>query len=398
MKKLIFLIALLSLVLPVVAGAVTNQTLGAQAVGFLPTTNVSVNLALNADNTQLAMSFVPDQNRTLSSVSIYGSAAAGTLGNIAGTANLCADAAGLPNYTTIIETVTITAGNWPAAASRVTFSGFTTALTGGTRYWIIFKNTSSVPGTDYPTLQYAGNSGLPMYVGSSSAKWGWSKVHATDAATFTTSALTNVSGLFVGYSDGGGSYAGLALNSINAAGSTTRVYSNRESGVMFTTPANVKLNVRGVAFMAAPNGTPTGLLRYRLYQGTTLVATTASIGAVANATAGSFPILYFSSTQTLEPATSYRVVLSETTQADAFTNSYSTYEYNIANDANARAVLPFGGTLQQTYTTDATGSPPTFVDVNTVICPFALILDTDGPFTAPAAAGGGGTSFGFSVN
>jgi len=331
------------------------------------------------------MSFVPDQGKTLSSVSIYCSAVAGTLGNISGTANLCGDASGIPNSGTIIETVTVPAGSWPAAGNWVTFSGFTTTLTAGTRYWIVFKNTSAAPATDYPTLRHGSSSTLTTFSNSSSAKWGWAKNSTTDSGATWPSSSVGTAGLFIGYSDG--SYDGLAVSDISGgAAGTGGVYANRESGVVFTTPANAKLNVRGISFFVAYAGTPTGSVRYRLYEGTTLLATTSTMG-LANLTSGSWNALYFSSTQTLSPSTVYRAVLSETSQSDSSTNFYRVYEYTIKNDANAKAVLPFGGTLKQTYTADATANPPVFTDVDTKIVPFALILDTDGEF---AASGGGG--------
>lgn len=360
----------------------------------LPTApnNLAGTLALSAANTWLGFTFVSPSGKTLSKVKAFVSAVSGTPAASDATLDLFSDNVGIPN--TSVEGPKTATGT-PTASAWLEWTGFTTGLTAGTRYWLIFKNANASPGTHNFTYRYGTTQTAPVPIistqGTTAAgAWGWNKLHSTDGGSTWVTAIPNVFGWRLEYSDG--SFDGLPYSNIVIGAAATWVYGNREVGVLVTTPNNATLNIKGVAFLANKVGTPTGSLRARLYNGVTLLATSANsipatfVGTGNPAHAWEF---YFATTQSVAPGSSLRVVLSETTQSDTSSNVYRSYEYTVENDANSRALCPFGN-CQQTITTDATANPVVFSETNTVFTPFALILDSDGEFAA--TSGGGGVS------
>jgi len=186
--------------------------------------------------------------------------------------------------------------------------------------------------------------------------------------------------MFVQYSDG--SYDGLPA----VYWYYYDVYDKREWGNRFTTSSDVKLNVRGIAFCFHKITSPPGDARFRLYRGTDLIATTYGVPPDKVVSGAWYPA-YFPDTQILLPSTTYRAVIGTSYGGD-YSNKYTVYGFELRNRLDAVPLLPFGGTLQATYTEDYTANPPVFTDIQTVIVPFALILDTDDEF-APAGGGGG---------
>lgn len=375
----------------------TEQTFGgAIALGFSMTNGFPAQsfLQMNAAGTWLAVAFVATESKTLNDVWAYCGATSGSpIGNDA-TCELYSDtSAGIPNAS-IDGPHASDLGGSGLTVSWLHFPSFTTALTAGTRYWLVFKNANATPATNYWYLSVTSSSyNMSQSLQTSTQGWGWTFASTTNSgSTWAGTAGQNTSGTLLGFSDS--TYDGLAHQTSATVGSTNSIYSAREGGVKFTTPSNARLNIRGVAFSMGKSGTPTGNLQYRLYTGASptgvAVATTGSLGAARLSTSGNFTgfyVLYFSSTVTVEPGTELRVVASETTQSDTSTNRYDWIEVTVKDDANARSALPFGGTLQKTYTTDASGSSVTWTDTNTLILPFAILLDSVTPFAAQATGG-----------
>ena len=71
--------------------------------------------------------------------------------------------------------------------------------------------------------------------------------------------------------------------------------------------------------------------------------------------------------------------------ADDSTHFYTVFKYTLHNDANSRALLPFGGMTFVNYTAGAWSAP-----VNTAAVPFVLYLNTGGEWSL----GGGATIHG----
>ncbi len=357
-------------------------------------------LALNSATNQiwLALQVVLDQTKTLSKVKLFLSAKTGSPTAAGCTCDLYSDTGGIPNASTegpISADSVPAAGNW----MQWTFAG-TSSLVAGTPYWFVWKNSTGTPGSNFPTYRWAGTSTgtAAMPIGSASnistaPLYGWNKVGTTNAgAAWATALQTGVAGVRLEYTDA--TFDGIPAQDAVRPGTVTtadRAFGKSEVGVRFNLPANATYNVRGLAFMLSKTSTP-GDLRFRLYQGVTLLATTYAIPAtsVTTGTAGDWYTGYFSAPQSIVSTNNpFRVVIGDATAADANTVGYNPQLITIENDASSLALKPMNGTLQKTITADNTANPVVFVDTATDIMPFAMLLDSAGEFTAGASGGGG---------
>lgn|SRR5574343_357497 len=349
----------------------TNQEWFPAMLGVMPSAvgYSAGTLALNAANTQIAFSFIAPYaaaNKTLSKVKLFTSAIAGTQANIASTLNLCADASGVPNSGTIVETETVS----NVAAGWWEWTGFSTELTGGVRYWLIVKNTAVDPTTDYPTVQWIAANSVNYQVSGSGSTWGIAKVSTTDGgSTWATGALNGYAGIRLEFSDG--SFMGAPFSAAGSTATGYPVYSTRELGNLITTPANGKLNIRGVCMPLRKNGTPAADVVYKLYNGTTLIGTTHEVPR-ANFGTYLFMPATFQAAVEVAPSTSLRVVFAMDADAGDSSNYYYIPGYTIEDNADSKALVPYGA--QATY---YTGS---WAQTSTLVLPFALLLDTDSEF------------------
>src|SRR5262245_49004528 len=110
-----------------------GQALGLLGQGQLNATSVT----LNAAGTWYAVSFVPDLGRTLSTVRVRASAS-GTLGSSDITCDLydSAGTAGAPG--SAIETGKLPTATISGGQAWRDFTGFSTALTAGQQYYLVF--------------------------------------------------------------------------------------------------------------------------------------------------------------------------------------------------------------------------------------------------------------------
>lgn len=349
------------------------QTWGLKDSGTSPS---ATTLALSAATTRLLFLFIPPASKTLNTVRFFVSAVSGTISSNGVVCDLWsmptgAIAAGTVPSASLESRATVTAT--PTGAGWVEVTGFTTALTAGTLYGLVIQNATGTPASNNFTARWVfglDNSVLGTTVG-------WGKRHSTDSGTSYGTAANQVGGVRLGFSDG--TYAGIPLSNVAAAGVGDGVYNTRESGDLFTTPANGKLVVKGIGTRIIVTGTPTGSPRFRLYAGTSLIDTTASVLQYASTTIAEG---FFASPVTLDAATAHRMVLGETAQADASGNRFAcNAEFTVENDADSRALLPFGG-MTKTYFDGSS-----WTDTNTSALEMWLILDTDGEL---ASSGGGG--------
>ena len=363
---------------------VTHSYIGRQVFGIVEE-NLSAGAntqALSAANTWVAYSYVSPIAQTLNTVRAYISAIAGVpLAADADCELWSSTAAGIPNA--VIETVTASDAN--PAVGWIQFSGFTTALSAGTQYWLIFKNLNAVPGTNNWTLRFTSGTGLTRglfgLLSTTLAATTGAKIHTTDAGTSWTSVQICGASMRLGFSGGG--FDGAPFENFSVATAVGQgIYSTRECGTYFTLPTNAKLNVRGVGIcITGESGTPTGNFRIRLYRDTTLLATSQeSWGSTQIASSLRFIEGTFASVQALNGGDIIRVVGSETTQSDASTNRYNLLEHYVENDADSAALMPMGA--KRTYF-DGTS----WTEDATRVIPVVLVLDTGAEF---AAGGGGG--------
>lgn len=333
---------------------------------------------VNAAGTWAACSFVLDAAKTLNAAKLYFSAVGGTVQAANITLSLCADNSGVPNHGSIIEARGCDAN---AAVGWNRWSGFTTALSARTLYWLIVKNLQGTPGTNFPTLRRFGTSGsggighLTQAV-PGNANWGWShKATLNSGTAWATNAVGGTAMLMLEFSDG--SYAGIPVHNVALDGTNT-AYSTRESGVVVPVPTNQPpMNVIGVTMPLSVSGTP-GNLRYRLYRGSTptLIGTTDAL-ANANHTNEIWHPLLFSATQKVYPGDILRVVAGVVSGGDS-SNFWRLYKYDIENSAMAKALTPFGNCKQTYY------NGTSWTDTDTSFFAFALLLDPQNPFDIAA--------------
>lgn len=348
------------------------------ALGFLfgnGTAQTTATFQLNAAANWLAMGFVPDRDRTLSSCRAYVSAVAGTLGGSDVTCDLYDNSGtnGTPGTTALetgkVPTATITAAGW------YTWTGFSTALTAGQTYWLVFKNVNGTPASNSPTFRQLTGLAGDFLLGSAATgtRHLWGRSTSTNSGS-TWGNVGGQTGLRVGYSDG--TYDGFPLHNVATAAIGDGVYGSRESGVKFTAPAGANLRVSGVAFLSGNrNGTPTGLPRFGLWTGDAPVlrAYTASLPSGVLANMGTrWNALYFAEPQVVRAGETVRVTMGETSNADASGNRYNQIEWSSDTDGNSTPLLPWGGTCTKTY---FDGSTWTDSALGTSVFAHALLLD-----------------------
>ncbi len=350
-------------------------------LGWLPNATSLNTFANNAAANWYALSFLPNGSRTLSEVSTFVSAKAGTL---AGSDVVCdlydsTGASGVPGAsieTGKTPTATITASGW------YRWTGFTTALTSGTPYWAVWRNVNGVPATNNCTFRNLSSyTGWPSVAGSASYYWGSANSTNSGVAWGTSAGQTC---LRLGYADG--TYDGVIFSNVAAAAVGDGVYATRESGVKFTSPANGILNVIGVVMrVGTKTGSPTGNFRFGIWTGSS-PANQGYTNALPSSMFVTNGILYgvFSSPIAIQPSTIVRVTAAETAQADASTNRFNMGEYTPDSDSNSTPLLPFNGTATKTY---FDGSIWTDATLGTSLFGFGLLLDPAGEF---GSSGGGG--------
>ncbi len=356
----------------------------ATPVGFICSApaNGYASQSINAAATWVALSFIA-KHSDIDDITIANTLT-GTLAAADVTCSIYTDTTGgVPG--TNLETVNCAAT--PTGGFN-TFSGFTTSLTIGTRYWAVFKNLNGAPASNFLGIRYPAAGTISFLVGTNVIQ-GWAKRHSTDSgSTWAAGNIAGSVGLLIAYNTSGTPvYDGMNGYSTAVPPVTERVYATREYGVMFTTPATGNFNIAGVSFLLFRGGNPTGNAYYKIYEGTTLIASTSENPLQNTASgAGYQQTLGFSSTVTLSANTSYRVVIAESSNSDTSANYYGTYRYLLSSVAGAREVLPFNGTLQQTYYDGSSWAQDPLY-----ICPFYLILDNGEEIES--SGGGGGSTF-----
>lgn len=352
-----------------------NISLGAIGQGAQGTTSQT----LNAANTWLAFSFVwPFASDTLSAVRLYFSATAGTPPSI--TCDLVSDSSGFPASGAATESKSATAVN----GGFVDFTGFTTSLTQGTRYWLRTKNADGSPATNTATLRWVTASvdfAMSSSATAGAVNWSVAKTTTGDGGWSANSMPANMR-----LKSGGGLYFGAPA--FNSAAGTTKIFGTNEEGVKFTMPSGPTCNVKGAGTsFAAKTGSPPDGVVFKIYTGAsstpTLQGTSFVVpNSIAIVAAANVIAAQFASAIAIAPGTVVRVTLRQASgggdASNYFVNRWTSWD----SDANSLPLAPLGGFVR-TSTTDGIN----FTDSNTEFVPIGLLLDSDGPFTVPASGG-----------
>jgi hypothetical protein len=334
--------------------------------------------ALNSADQWLAYQFqCPPAGATPSKVMAYCSAENGTVTSGIACEIYSNSATGLPNASVDAATA-MTADCAPG--TWLEFTGFDAALTGGASYWIVLKNTTATPGTNYPTFRYlASQQPIAGSAGTTAEDAGAARVTA-DAGTGWAAATARyqVGGWRIEYSGGG--VQGCPVSTVTISDAGTAVYDSREQGAKFTSPTNAKLRVVGALASIRKNGSPTSNYRFRLYKDTTLIDTSNLLNAalLANAT---IIRAYFATVRELDTASTYRIVLGSDNSGTCDSSNYLRCYTQTYQDSDASRLLMPGRGWFHTYLDG------TWTD-STTLCPMiSLLLDQDGEEFGSVAGG-----------
>lgn len=368
-----------------------------------PDAGVSIN-NLNSATAGSAFCFQVPQNETLSKVKIYYGATGGGTPTAAGSkCSLCADSSGTPNTGGAIA-----AGVPPTpleikqlaayTASAVNeWTGFTTALTANTNYWIVLTNATATQASNFQTVQRINVAALNgssdpagLSVNGGAGGWGFGYKSTTDGSSWNTGGNNPVNAYGVRLEFASGRFLG-AMFTNAAVDTTNEVYAARRYGVMFTTPSTwPSIKISSMSMQVTKAGTvPSSGFRYQIFGGSTSVPTLITNGTSATLPAANFAEnpgwyrLNFPTSPTLAPNTIYHLLVGTgDATAGSAANAWRFDRFVVENDANSKAQLPFGS-LQMTYSTDGTNFTQTATDA----IPFMLWLDDSGEFSVPAAGG-----------
>lgn len=342
-----------------------------------------------------AFGFFAPQTGTIDEFCTRIPAKSGTLASTAALVSMYGSVAGVPNGA--LDTGTMD----PNSVGFKCTTGLSQAVTVGTQYWFDITNTQASPGSNNfevvtgPAGVITGNGmatvGSTIGLGPQSmrstnngAAWSAGAGPRAGAAPYRVHYST---GEYYGFPAILGEQPGLPTNAAD------RIYDTREVGNRFTTPAGVAPNVKCVGFEVGDTGTPTGNLRFRLYNGTTLMATTNELaGSGSNIVAATEVVLCFSAVQNLVASTTYRVVIAESTQSDTSSNAFVPHRVDWDSDAASLALKPMWGTVQKTICTGSCNGG-TWTDTNTSYYHgMNLYLDETTPYASSSSSGGGGGS------
>ena len=228
----------------------------------------SSSFSLNSATTFLGFSFVCHKASALATMRVYVGGKSGTPADIR--ASLYLDNGGIPNPSGAVagtETtgVSVSAVGWLGFDFNINY----TDLISGQRYWVVLKNYTSTPASNYPTITY----GTPAFVGggvSDNPSWGLSKASTSTGDSGWGSVATG-GGCVFELSDGSKYGMPASVTTVTNISSNTT-----EAGEVITAPTT-GLVVVGVDVSLYKNGSPTGGCKVKLYVNRNLVAVSEEI-------------------------------------------------------------------------------------------------------------------------
>lgn len=213
----------------------------------------------------------------------------------------------------------------------------TNIFTAGKRYWMVLRNTSSTPSANYLTFDYRDIFGPDMQ------QYGVGM--ATKAATGTSWATSKRmwGGIQLSFSNGGkfglaAVYYGLLTGYVYGSGTTSRI-----AGFKFTVPSGYGFRVRGFSTIISRSGSGCSVRPVIIDASTnTMIASGYAIPLDTLSRASSIvQSFWFDSAVTLNPGTTYRIVLQEANGNSTSTNSWR-FSVMQMYDTNELNTMPFG--------------------------------------------------------
>jgi len=261
----------------------------------------------------------------------------------------------------------------PSAAGYYQWSGFTTTLTAGVQYYIVLKNVNATPASNYVGAYVIRENAISSFNGTASTS-GMNRYTSPDGGSTWVTGYSGIACPRFGFA--GSLYRGLPIYDLVSGGIPLGVYSTRECGAKFTSPANAIPRAIGLWMRTnVITGTPTGSPRLGLRVGSDAAVYTDPI-STASFGANEIVSAFLSTAKAIPASSVCRVSLAETTNSDASGNRFNVTKYLVENDATSKSLLPFGGFVQTYFD----GSSWTDTDTETVSC--GIIIDDGGEFSA----------------
>lgn len=298
-------------------------------------------LALNTANTWTAVSFIATET-SISGLYLSLATLTGTVGNVKITVSLRANDPTInrPGTTVIGSDVEVT-GGWTANKLNAITASWT-GLTLGASYWIIVKNTSAAPNTDYPTLSFSMYS---TFETSGPVIFGQGRYNTTDAGSTWGVGGPN-SAVAVKFASGRLSWFPKDATSISDIG--IRVYSDRKTGVVFRSP-NTWLAVNGAVLPIRGTGTPPNAPYCELWVGGIKKATSSLSPTASSLTGGGSLMQLWPFDNVIVPPNSEIWVVVGMAGGDSSNSIYFNARYAINDDAVLKAAKPCNGTMSKIY-------------------------------------------------
>lgn len=321
-------------------------------------------------NDIFAIGFVPRETKTLDNLRIYISAVTGSPATTEIKCSLFAANSAGDGWTagTEIETKDIDS----IATGWRTFSGFSTSLTAGTKYYLAIRNANATPASNSVTIQYSNFNTLALASGHAHVG---AQIHISTSGAGSLIMTTSMGGYRIGWSDS--SFVGIPAATSTATSSSYRIYGTRECGTRLTFPSTMRLPIVGVVgVLANENGNPTGNVHLRVYDGTTLLGTTNTIPDAAASYSNGRHSAYFSDVIQFE-GTDLRITHGVTSGGDS-SNAHNAHYLTWDSDADSMDLKPYDAEL--TYFDGSSWSEP-----EDGFCACGLLVDWT---QLPASAGG----------
>lgn len=267
----------------------------------------------------------------------------GTMGNIKLTFALqSVDVNGKPSGIDLASTEII--GGWVNSrlnAVPVSWTG----LTIGARYWVVVKNTSAAPATDYPLITH---SITGINENFANPQTGIGKLQTADSgATWTTGAAATA--IICKFASGRLNVSPRDVTS--SSDSATKMYGGRKAGVSFRTPQNAFISVSSATLLARGSGTlTTGQLSCELWINGSLAAISPLTIPHGIFTSAGSAITSWPFENVIIAPNSLVYVVNSYSAGDASNFLYNNNRAGVqGNDPILKAAKPCGGTMSKIY-------------------------------------------------
>ena len=225
------------------------------------------------------------------------------------------------------------------------------ALTEGTLYWIVFAVTSgtSIIWAPFYSSTYGLYTNISATEVASGRTWGITGISSADGgATWAGTTAMGLQGVRIKLTnDTDVAFFGFPTSGAGAFTASANYYieGTQEVGVVYTTPADAKIRVKGASIPFRKIGSP-GNISMKIYAGDAVVATATSTALPAGNMYSSPYVCDFSTPVELAANTKYRFVLAAAS-GDQTTNYYYLYASTWDPDADSRTLHSWGLTLCQ---------------------------------------------------